>query len=337
MPLQGGASDNRDFLESSPIRTSFDELRADWGNCAPEEAYERLKRITIRTVDEETLRTMVEGRLAVLVEGQSPSAVAALLASFALDQVHNELTAIDIWRYLEGQGCRRREWNKDPRVLAAVAAQNERYLGFLHDEAISGKLFPRDEAQIAVSKILSPDGKGSVMLAGEAGVGKSSTTPEVVTSLQEMGWPVLAFRVDRMEAVATPDRVGDNLGLPGSPAHVLAAIAQGRDCALVIDQLDAVSLASGRHPQFFECINEIIKQSLTYPRMHRVLGCRKFDIDNDHRLRRLVEEHGVAEVVTVKRLSHEKVRQIVEGFGLDATRLTGGQLDLRPRRLSRRI
>jgi hypothetical protein len=319
---------DRDFLKSSSVRTSFDELRAAWGDCASEEAYERLKRITVRTVDEETLRTMVEGRLAILVEGQAPSAVAASLASFALDQVHNELTAVDIWRHLESQGCRRREWNRDPRVLAAVDAQNGRYLGFLSDEAIRGKLFPRDEAQLALTKLLSTEGKGSVMLSGEAGVGKSSTTPEVVTRLQEIGWPVLAFRVDRMEPMPTPDLVGNSLGLPGSPAHVLAAIAQGRDCALVIDQLDAVSLASGRHPQFFECINEIIKQALTYPRMHLVLGCRKFDIDNDHRLRRLVEDRGVAEVVPVKPLSEEKVREIVSGLSLDATRLTGKQLAL---------
>jgi hypothetical protein len=319
---------DRDFLKSSSVRTSFDELRAAWGNCAPAEAYERLKRITVRTVDEETLRTMVESRLAILVEGQAPSVAAASLASFALDQVHNELTAVDIWRHLDGQGCRRREWNRDPRVLAAVDAQNDRYLGFLRDEAIRGTLFPRDEAHLALSKLLSTEGKGSVMLAGEAGVGKSSTTPEVVTRLKEIGWPVLAFRVDRMEPTPTPDRAGDSLGLPGSPAHVLAAIAQGRDCALVIDQLDAVSLASGRHPQFFECINEIIKQALTYPRMHLVLGCRKFDVDNDHRLRRLVEERGVAEVITIKRLSDEKVREIVSGFGLDAMRLTSKQLAL---------
>jgi hypothetical protein len=318
----------RDFLKSVHLRAAFYELTSYWGNCEPAEAYERLKRVTIRTVDEETLRMTTEGQLATLVEAQSPSAVAASLASYALDQVHHERAATDIWQHLESQGYRRREWNKDPRVLAAVEAQSGRYLGFLHDEAIGGELFPREEAQLAVGKLLSTEGKRSVMLAGEAGVGKSSVTPEIVRRLRELGWPVLAFRVDRMEPVPTPERVGESLGLPESPARVLAAIAQGRDCALVIDQLDAVSLASGRHPQFFECINEIIKQARTYPRMHLVLGCRKFDIDNDHRLQRLVEERGVAEVVTVNRLSHDRVKKIVTAFGFDAARLSVKQLDL---------
>lgn len=270
----------------------------------------------------------LESRLVPMIEGQLPSVVAAILAQYALDQVHQELTATDIWRYLEQQGCRRREWGKDPRVLAAVEAQNRRYLGLLQDEAIRGMLFPRDEAQVAVDKLLSSGGKSSVMLAGEAGVGKSSVTPQVVERLRELGWPVLAFRVDRMEPQPTPDHVGERLNLPGSPAHVLASVARGRDCALVIDQLDAVSLASGRHPQFFECINEIIKQATTFPQMHLVLVCRKFDIDNDYRLRRLVEERGIAETININRLSHDKVREVVTSLNLDASKLSVKQLDL---------
>jgi hypothetical protein len=58
------------------------------------------------------------------------------------------------------------------------------------------------------------------------------------------------------------------------------------------------------------------------------LGCRKFDINNDHRLRRLVGEDGVAEVINVQRLPHEKVREVVTDLSLDATRLNVKQLDL---------
>jgi hypothetical protein len=318
----------REFLKSGKTKTSFDELRAYWGNCDEIETYEKLKRVFVRNIDEETLRVMVESRLAPLVEGQPAPAVAAILAHYALDQVHHELTAIDIWRHLERHGCWRREWGKDPHVLAAVEAQNNRYLGILRDEAIRGTLIPRDETQIAVNRLCSADGKSNVMLAGGAGVGKSSVTPQVIEQLKGLGWAVLAFRVDRMEPQPTPDHVGEQLNLPGSPAHVLASVARGRDCALVIDQLDAVSLASGRNPQFFECINELIKQASTYLKMHLILICRKFDIENDYRLRRLVEEGGVAEVVTIKRLSHDKVREVVASLGLDASKLSVKQLDL---------
>jgi hypothetical protein len=318
----------RDFLTSAALQTSFDEICKCWTDCSQSEVFERLKRVTVRTIDEETLRIMLETRLAVLVDGESPSTLAAMLGTFALENVHQELNAQDIWRFLEGEGCRRRNWNKDPHVLAAIDDQNERYFGSVEGEGIQGQLFARDEAETAVNLLTSEQGKKSVMLVGEAGVGKSSVTPEIGKRLQDLGWTVFAFRIDRMEPASTPDQVGENLGLPGSPANVLGAIADGRDCALVIDQLDAVSLASGRNTQFFECINEIIKQSLTYPNLHLVLGCRKFDIDNDHRLRQLVGTDGIADVITVKRLTHEKVREVVSSFGLDAARLSKTQLDL---------
>lgn len=318
----------RDFLTSSAIQTSFDEVCGCWTDCSQSEVLQRLKRVTVRTIDEETLRIMVESRLAVLVDGESPSTLAAMLGSFALENVHRELNAQDIWRFLEAEGCRRRNWNKDPHVLAAIDDQNKRYFGSIEGEGIQGHLFARDEAGTAVNLLTSAQGKKSVMLVGEAGVGKSSVTPEIGKRLQGLGWTVLGFRIDRMEPAPTPDQVGENLGLPGSPANVLGAIAYGRECALIIDQLDAVSLASGRNAQFFECINEIIRQSLTYPNLHLVLGCRKFDIDNDHRLRRLVGDDGIAEVVAVKRLTYEKVRGVVSGFGLDAARLSKTQLDL---------
>lgn len=318
----------RDFLTSSAIQTSFDEVCKCWADCSQSEVFERLKRVTVRTIDEETLQIMLESRLAVLVDGESPSTVAAMLGSFALENVHQELSAQGIWRFLEGEGCHRRNWNRDPHVLAAIGDQNKRYFGSIENEGIQGQLFERDEAETAMEHLTGEHGKKSVMLAGEAGVGKSSVTPEIGKRLQKLGWTVLGFRIDRMEPASTPDQVGENLGLPGSPANVLGAIADGRECALIIDQMDAVSLASGRHTQFFECINEIIRQSQTYPNMHLVLGCRKFDIDNDHRLRRLVGTEGIADVIPVKRLTRERVREVVSSFGLDAAQLSKKQLDL---------
>jgi hypothetical protein len=238
---------DRDFLKSPAIRTSFDEVCDSWSDYSRNEVFEKLRRVIVRTIDEETLRTMLESRLAVLVGGESPSTVAAMLGSFALENVHRELNAQDIWSFLESEGCRRRNWNNDPHVLAAIEDQNKRYFDSLKDEGIQGRLFARDEAATAVEVLISGQGKKSVMLAGEAGVGKSSVTPEIGKRLQELGWTVLGFRIDRMEPVSTPDQVGENLGLPGSPANVLGAMANGRECALIMDQLDAVSLASGRH------------------------------------------------------------------------------------------
>jgi hypothetical protein len=317
------------FMKSDAQSSAFNDLCRRWGDCSGQDAFEALKRVRVETVGEDTLRTFVESRLAALVEGDSAT-VADILAQLALDAVHQELTAYDIWHHLESRGFRRRQWGKDPHILAAVKTANERYLSPLRDAAIAGEVIPRGEVQTVLDMLTSPERTRGVLQIGEAGVGKSGVILQVVESLQNQGIPLIAFRVDRLEPTLLPSDVGQQLdrGLPDSPANVLAAIAQGRDCVLVIDQLDATSLASGRHPQFFDCVSEILQQAQAHPRMRLLLACRKFDVDNDSRLRRLSGETGIVKTVPVNQLSHTTVREVVADLGLDASRLDSKQLEL---------
>jgi hypothetical protein len=308
----------------------FHTLCQKWGNCSEIEAYKALKRVRVETVGEDLLVNFVENRIEVLVEGD-PKTIRIELAELAQDRPRQELTTHNIWHYLlKERGYRRREWGKDPHVLAAVDKVNDRYLSRLHKEAIAGKVILRDDVDIILDKLTSQDAKRGVLVAGEAGVGKSGVILQAVEALLKQGVPIIAFRVDgRLEPTDSPDQVGEQLeNLPGSPAHVLANIAQGRDCVLVIDQLDAVSTASGRNPQFFECIDRIIDQAKAYPQMRILLACRKFDLDYDYRLKRLTGENGIADTVTISRLSHEKVREVVAELGLNSSLLNNKQLEL---------
>jgi hypothetical protein len=315
------------FLKADTQFRVFDDLCRQWGDCPQQTAFEALIRVHVKTVDEDSLRTFVESRSATLVEGDSAT-VADILAQLALDAVHQELTAHDIWHHLESRGFRRRQWGKDPHVLAAVKAANERYLSPLRTAVIAGAVIPREEVETVLDMLTSPELTRGVLLTGEAGVGKSGVILQAVESLQGQGLPLITFRVDRLEPTVLPSDVGRQLGLPDSPANVLAAVAQGRDCVLVIDQLDATSLASGRHPQFFDCVSEILQQAQAHPRVRLLLACRKFDVDNDARLQRLSGETGIVETVPVNRLSHTTVREVVADLGLDAGRLDSNQLDL---------
>jgi len=325
----------REFLNAEKSKISeqlknFQELCRRWHNCLEIEAYEALKRIQVKTVDEDTLRTIVESRLAALVEG-NPGTVTDILAQYALAKVHYELTTYDIWHHLQNreEPFLRREWGKDPHVLTAVKKVNERYLSRLHKEAIAEKVIPRDEVKIILDKLTSSEGKRGVLVTGEAGVGKSGVILQVVEALDKKGIPLIAFRVDRLAPTDSPNQIGEQLeNLPGSPAQVLANIAQGRDCILIIDQLDAVSKASGRNPNFFDCVDQIIEQAKAYPRMSILLACRKFDLYSDDRMKRLTGEKGIAEIVTVSRLSHQKVQEIVSGLGLNSILLNNKQLEL---------
>jgi hypothetical protein len=317
------------FLKGQQATNFDDKLRPSWGNCPQTAAYEALKRIRVETVGENLLVNIIENRLAVLVEGD-PKTIRIELAELAQDRPRKELTTYNIWHYLlKERGYRRREWGKDPHVLAAVDKVNERYLDRLKKEVIAGKVIPRDEVDTIVNKLTSLDGKRGVLVVGEAGVGKSSAVLQAVEALRKKGVPLIAFRVDRLDSTDSPARVGEQLeNLPGSPAHVLANIAQGRDCVLVIDQLDAVSMASGRNTQFFECVERLIDQAKAYPPMRLLLACRKFDLDNDYRFKQLTGEDGIAEIVAISRLSHTKVREVVAELGLDTRLLNNKQLEL---------
>ncbi|WP_016953846.1 NACHT domain-containing NTPase [Anabaena sp. PCC 7108] len=316
-----------DFLNKD-LSGKFNKLLQKWGNCSEIAAFYALKRVRVETVGENLLVEIIESRLAALVEGDSKT-IRLELAELALEKIHQELTTYDIWHHLEERGYRRREWGKDDHVLAAVDSVNSRYTSLLREtQVIAGDVITRDEAQIAFEELTEK--KQSILLVGEAGVGKSGVMLQVLDKLQSQGIPILTFRVDSLKPTPLPDKVGEQLGLLGSPAIVLANIAQKRDCVLIIDQLDAVSLASGRNPEFFDCLDEIIRQVQGHPNIKLLLACRKFDLDNDHRLKRLSREKGIANAkpVIINRLSHIKVREIVTKLGLDSAQLSEKQINL---------
>ena len=318
---------NATSLQADKWRKNFDRVRDSSPELQEREIYDRLKRVFVRTIDEYLLLNTIESRATTLVDGDAATVI-DVLAGMASERVHHELTAHDIWNHLDSKWFSRRHWDKDPHVLSAVEEVNKRYLNLLREQAIGRTVLPRQEVQTVQGRLKESGGKDGVLVTGEAGVGKSGVMLQVVEELLHAGSPVVALRADRLEPTQLPDSVGGQIGLPGSPANVLAAVAQGGHCVLVIDQLDALSLASGRNTELFDCVYEIVRQAQAHPNMRILLACRKFDLENDYRLRRLTDSDGVAETVVVERLAHETVREVVVGFGLDANSLNFKQLDL---------
>jgi hypothetical protein len=55
----------------------------------------------------------------------------------------------------------------------------------------------------------------------------------------------------------------------------------------VLDQLDAISLLSGKNPDLFDPVCDLLQEVTAFPEMRVVAACRAFDLDNDYRLKKL--------------------------------------------------
>ena len=317
----------RNFMSYKSWDKNFNELHTRWNSPSTEDTYERLTRVEVTTIDEDSLREWVEDALEALVTG-NPSTVSDVLLNFALSQTHQKLSSQDIWAYLQSRGIDRLTLRQNDEAIDTISELKDTYIAGIQPVGIGGEVIPRNE----VSQILATfddDQSGNIALVtGKAGVGKSSVIAQTLEEIDGREWPILALRVDRIEPAASPRELGQRLGLPASPASALANLADGSDCLLIIDQLDAVSLASGRNPEFFDCIAAMLNQANHHPNMRVLVACRKFDVDNDPRIRELISANGIAQEVQLSEFDEATVREVVANMGIDSGSLNSKQIEL---------
>ena len=313
------------FLTSDALKHAFVHLQKIW-ETDEQHAWEWLNRLYVRTIDELGVRDQLRAMLRPQVEGDEDTA-AEILFALGFEQVQRELAPIDLWSRLEERGIGRSTWVENPDLKQAVARLSARYASRGAAQVSSKYLLQRQQVR-DILELLGDGTTTKVLIAGQAGMGKSWVLANAVCRLLDHGTHILALRVDELQPTIAPENLGRQLGLPGSPAAVLAAIAAGTSGVLVIDQLDAVSLASGRNPQFFEVIRELIDEALAHSNLAVLVGCRQFDIDNDSRLRALASDSETTKTVNVGPLSEADVREALSQLGLDASNLTPGQLKL---------
>ena len=313
------------FLDSKEWSGHFDALNGRWEASSEEDAYQRLTRTSVRTIDEDDLYDLVENKIISRVAG-NPQNVLDVLSQFALEQTHQKLTSIGIWAHLESRGFRRRALSHD--VATTISQLNDAYLGGIQPVGIAGETIRRPEVKQIFTLFDDEESDNIVLLTGKAGVGKSSAIAQALEEMKRRDEPALCIRLDHLEASSTPQELGQTLGLAGSPVSMLANVAAERNCLLVIDQLDAVSLASGRNSDFFDCIGAVLREAKRHPNLRVIAACRKFDVDNDPRIRQLISTDGIAQEVLLSEFDETTVREIVAKLGIEAGSLSTKQIEL---------
>ncbi len=277
------------FVRAKSQKQNFNRLKDFW-NTDTATTYEILRRIEVRTIDERGIEEQVRGSLSALFLTKRDN-VCDALRSFAQDSIHKKVNRERLMSYLEGKGFTLCRLAKPDDAPSLISEATDRYLR-ARRRLIQGSLIPRSSTQEILSKIKENETKGAdCVLTGKAGGGKTGCVIECVEALQQSDdIAVLAFRLDRIKPVSSTKELGECLGLEESPALVLktAAETMSRDAVLIIDQLDAVSTTSGRSAEFFEVVEDLLDevQGLRNSvKIHIVVVCRKFDWENDHRLR----------------------------------------------------
>ena len=302
----------------------FAELANRWGG--PHEAWAVLHRLEVSKPDE---RHLHEANVAIgqsLFEGEPEPAV-AVLGDIAEDNLGVPLTADRLWRELDQRGVRPNPFRDPATVAEMVLAQTERFLADAKSRLLQP---PINRAQ--TTEIADALARGDVLVvtSGDAGAGKSAVVAAAVDAAVEAGTAVLAFRLDRFMEIRSSRQLGQALELPASPAVALARAAAGRPALLVVDQLDAVSFASGRSPEVFGVVEELLVEATRFGNVQVLLACRRYDINNDPRLKALVdpERPQAPAVVEVTPLDPEDVKTAVAEIGLDPARLGARQIEL---------
>lgn len=331
---QGDVALWRADLTADEIKAA-NKLEETW-NVGDDEAVRRLSRIKVATVSETVLAEQVGMVLGLLVEGDDIAAY-ELLEGFVVDNLHRPLRSDELWSFLHDHGHPPRDAARDSVLSERLRELVDRYLaGIEASRPRRLRHVERPEVEQVLAALTAEGPRRPVAVVGPAGSGKSTVVADVVTRLRQTGAVVAALRLDLFpDPAPTADALGAQpaAALGGSPARVLQRAAAGASAVLVVDQLDALSAASGRAELTLEGVRQTLLQAGVVENVRILVACREHDLEHDWRLRQLLAvgtdpEASAGERATLRvpvgELDDRQINELLSELGV-------GLADLQPR------
>ena len=321
------------FVGADVHKKALGKLKGFWHDTDTATAYEILQRIEVPTIGERGLEERI--REALLVRFlTNPNDVRDALLSIVENSIHRAIDCESLVSILESRGFRRRKLSRPNDAPPLISEATDSYLKFARRKLIQDTLIPRPSTPKLLAEIKKNTAKGAAyVLTGKAGGGKTGCVIESVEALRQGNSPVvvLAFRLNPRDSIASTKELGEQLGLEESPVLVLATAAEtmSSEAVLVIDQFDAVGTTSGRSSDFFDVVEDLLVEAQNLPskvKFHVVVVCRKFDWENDHRLRRSLPKGAVN--IDVTDFSLDEVKTVLTRSGFDTELFGAKQLEL---------
>jgi hypothetical protein len=286
--------------------------------------YQILRRLHVRLIDESELRNSNAVIAEWLLQGGTGSQARAVLGELVDDNIDVALTPERLLDALRPYSIQRRLAVSRQGLAERVRSQSAAWSARVAHQLIKPVIHREGADQLRAV----PSASERVhFLVAAAGGGKTAVLHQALAGLLADEVPTLVIRLDRYGTLSSTTDLGRQLDLDVSPAAALAAAADGEPAVLVVDQLDAVSLASGRLPENFDVVADLVTEAAAIPGLHVILACRQFDVDNDHRIRSL-RDRLEATVLTVVPLTDQQVNGAVAALGLSAEGLTQQQKDI---------
>jgi hypothetical protein len=336
------SSELQDLADRARATTSADEFSSNLTNdqhvhvgriataweATNDQVWEQLQRVQVEHLPDHALRRLVHSAYELLVQG-APEAVVNELRGWLGNVLHQELTAPMIWAHLNSVGFSRRLLAGDMDVVAALAAtvdRNQRRIDLARTD-LPQVIHPHKTKLL--ERLVADDGPQVIVLHGKAGSGKSTVAADAIKELMPLGWFGAVVRMDKVGPDAqTASALGRAFDLDSSPAVLLSGVAEATRGVLLVDQLDAVSTYSGRMPDSYDAVAEVLEQIAPLPNVRAVLVVRTVDLKADPRMRSLLCDKARVEALEVGDLDAEEVRVALSNSGVDVGRLSAITLQL---------
>lgn len=317
----GGFKEFEQYVSSNKqLEQEFEKLAEIIGG--QEEAWQLLCSMHFVFRDETEYRKTTTTLAEAILDGAEGSVIFDTISSVLVNHLRKHLTKNELLDALDQKGIFVPEVRAKQTARDQVRAATKRWQNTIQRELLDPEI-PRDEATQLISQL---DSARLSFVIGAAGSGKSAVINQVVKELKSQDAEVLAFRLDRCEDFNSIEKLGEELVLSKSPVASLRRAADKRDAVLIIDQFDTISLMSGRLPNSYDAVADLVDEAMALD-IRVIVVCRLFDFENDHRIRKINDEWKGQHVV-VGDLSDDVVADAVTEMGGDIARLTAKQREL---------
>ena len=286
-----------------------------------EKARDFFSRMHIRQVPDSELREENIARINRLFTG-NPESIYRVFLDYVLneDVYGKKIDSKVINTYLENNCIEYRYLAGNKKIWPTIDRLNEEYEQVF--KTFSCGYIERNESSECMEEIRRGN---SIVLHGNAGIGKSGCTENIINKCKKEGIVHLAIKLDRNIPCGNSESWASNMGLPASISHCIDAITK-ETAVIILDQLDALRWTQAHSGDALTICFQIIKELKQINKEREkpisiVFVCRTYDLNNDASISNLFHDEDWKKIEISPLTETEVLTVIGERFNNYSSRM----------------